>query len=90
MIPKLHVKLHEAVLGGKSSDPKAHASGYSHSYFNHEGLELFALSTYPSDANIELASQSAAEEANSLIMLLGINPDTLHHNQHLQAQVPSA
>ncbi|KAF8161506.1 hypothetical protein B0H34DRAFT_767051 [Crassisporium funariophilum] len=85
MIPKLRVKLHQAVLRGKSSDPKARASGYSHSYFDHEGLDLIALSTYPSDADIELASQSAAEQANSLIALLGVNIDTLHRNQNLQA-----
>ena len=46
MIPKLCVKLHEAVLRGKSSDPKACASGYFHSYFDHEGLDLLTLSTY--------------------------------------------
>ena len=85
MIPKLRVKLHEAVLRGKSSDPKARASGYSHSYFDHEGFDLIALSTYPSDADIELASQSAAEQANSLIALLGVNVDTLHRKQNLQA-----
>lgn len=74
MTPKLRVKLHEAVLRGKSSDPKARASGYSHSYFDHEGLDLLAFSTYPSDADIGLASQDAAEEANSLIALLGLTP----------------
>lgn len=86
MTPKLRVKLHEAVLRGKSSDPKARASGYSHSYFDHEGLNLLALSTYPSDADIGLASQDAAEEANSLIALLGVNPNSLHQNlnQNLQ------
>jgi hypothetical protein len=90
MIPKLRVKLHEAVLRGKSSDPKARASGYSHSYFDYEGLDLLTLSTYPSDADIGMASQDAAEEANSLIALLGINPNSLHQNQNAQAaQLPS-
>ncbi|KAF8167513.1 hypothetical protein B0H34DRAFT_854442 [Crassisporium funariophilum] len=89
MIPKLRVKLHEAVLRGKSSNPKACASGYSHTYFDHEGLDLVALSTYPSDAEIELASQSAAEEANSLIALLGVNVSTLHHNQSASTWLPS-
>ena len=82
MIPKLRIKLHEAVLRGKSSDPKARASGYSHSYFDHEGLGLIALSTYPSDADIDLANESAAEEANSLIALLGINPNSLTHHRN--------
>ena len=82
MIPKLRIKLHEAVLHGKSSDPKARASGYSHSYFDHEGFDLIALSTYPSDADIDLANESAAEEANSLIALLGINPNSLTHHRN--------
>jgi len=89
MIPKLRVKLHEAVLRGKCSDPKARTSGYSHSYFDHEALNLLALSTYPSDTDIELASQCAAEEANSLITLLGINPDTLHRPQTSSTWLPS-
>jgi hypothetical protein len=88
MIPKLHVKLHNAVLREKSSDPQARASGYSHSYFDHEGLDLVVLSTYPSDADIELASQSAAEEANSLITLLGVNANSLHRNQNPKAFSP--
>jgi len=88
MIPKLRIKLHKAVLRGKSSDPKTHASGYSHSYFDHEGLDLLALSTYPSDADIELASQSAAEEANSLMALLGVNPDSLHNLQASNTWLP--
>ena len=82
MIPRLRVELHEGVLRGKILGPKARASGYSHSYFDHEGLDPLALSTYPSDADIELASQGAAKEANSLIVLLGVNPDSLHHNPH--------
>lgn len=83
MISKLHIKLHAAMLRGKSSDPKTCAAGCSHTYFDHEGLDLLALSTYPSDANIELASHSVAEEANSLMALLGVNSDSLHCKPNL-------
>ena len=45
---------------------------------------------YPSDADIGLASQDVAEEANSLIALLGINSNSLHRNENIQAaQLPS-
>ena len=61
MIPKLRIKLHEAVLRGKSSSAKARASGYSHTYFDHEGLDLVALSTYPTDAEIKVLAEQAAQ-----------------------------
>jgi hypothetical protein len=82
MIPKLRIKLHEAVLRGKSSDRKARAAGYTHTYFDHEGLDLAILSTYPTDDEIELISEEAAQEADSLVALLGIDPDMLHRPHH--------
>ena len=81
MIPKLRVKLHEAVLRGKSSDRKAQATSYSHTYFDHEGLDLAVLSTYPTDAEIDTAAEEAAQEADSLVSLLGIDPRLLHRPQ---------
>ena len=75
-VPKLRIKLHEAALRGKSSGGKARAAGYSHTYFDHEGLDLLILSTYPSDEEIELASEQAAREADSLVALLA--PEMLH------------
>jgi hypothetical protein len=82
MIPKLRIKLHEAVLRGKSSDGKARAAGYSHTYFDHEGLDLVTLSTYPTDDEIEFISEAAAQEADSLVALLGIDPEMLHRPHH--------
>ncbi|KAF8166954.1 hypothetical protein BJ912DRAFT_1149772 [Pholiota molesta] len=82
MIPKLRVKLHEAVLRGKSLNAKATASGYSHTYFDNHGLNLVILSTFPSDAEIQVASQEAFQEADSLIALLGVQADALHSPAH--------
>ncbi|KAF8801615.1 hypothetical protein BYT27DRAFT_7261749 [Phlegmacium glaucopus] len=87
MIPKLRIKLHQAVLRGKSSNGKARAVGYSHTYFDHEGLDLVALSTYPTDAEINILAERAAQEANSLVALLGVNPDILHRPQNVQPPV---
>jgi len=87
MIPKLRIKLHQAVLRRKSSNGKAHAVGYSHTYFDHKGLDLVALTTYPTDAEINALAQIAAQEANSLVTLLGVNPDILHQPQNIQPSV---
>ncbi|KAJ7122137.1 hypothetical protein C8R44DRAFT_876453 [Mycena epipterygia] len=78
MIPKLHVKLRAAVLRAKASDPKARAAGYSHTYFDNTGLDILALSTFPSDDAIEALASEAAEESDSLIALLGLAPSQLH------------
>lgn len=34
MIPKLRVKMRQVILKSKTSDPKARAAGYSHTYFD--------------------------------------------------------
>ena len=82
MIPQLRIKLKQAILRGKSSDGKARAAGYSHTYFDHEGLNLVVLSTYPTDTQIYSVAEIAAQEANSLISLLGVNAELLHRPQH--------
>ncbi|KAJ7708424.1 hypothetical protein B0H16DRAFT_1746298 [Mycena metata] len=78
MIPKLRVKIRSAVLRAKASDSKARATGYSHTYFDNTGLDILALSTFPSDDDIDLVAAEAAEESDSLIALLGLAPSQLH------------
>ncbi|KAJ7722682.1 hypothetical protein B0H16DRAFT_1334577, partial [Mycena metata] len=78
MIPKLHIKIRSAVLRAKASDSKAKATGYSHTYFDNTGLDILALSTFPTDDDIKLAAAEAAEESDSLIALLGLAPSQLH------------
>ena len=77
MYPKLGIKLREAVLRGRSSDPKARANGYCHKYFDTRGLDLLALATFPSDDEIRCMADEAAQEAESLVKLLGVNPAQL-------------
>ncbi|KAJ7245054.1 hypothetical protein C8J57DRAFT_1082457 [Mycena rebaudengoi] len=78
MIPKLRIKIRAAVLRAKASDPKARAAGYTHTYFDNTGLDILALSTFPSDEDIDNAAAEAAEESDSLIALLGLAPSKLH------------
>ncbi|KAJ7909891.1 hypothetical protein B0H13DRAFT_1616161 [Mycena leptocephala] len=77
MIPKLRVKLRAAMLRAKSSNPKDRAAGYSHTYFDTTGLDILALSAFPSDDTIDEIASEAAEESDSLIALLGLAPSQL-------------
>jgi hypothetical protein len=86
MQPKLSIKLREAVLRGRSSDPKARASGYCHTYFDTHGIDLATLATYPSDEEIQRMALEAAQEADSLVKLLGVNPEQLWHRK--SANIP--
>ena len=79
MLPKLAVKVREAALRGRqaSSDMKAQAAGYNHTYLDSHDVNLFALASFPSMSQIQDIATEAAEEAGSLFALLGILPDTL-------------
>ena len=76
MHPKLHVTLREAMLGAWS-DPRAIASGYNHTHFDTRGLDIPVLATFPNDDEIDTMAKEAADEAESLLALLGISPKQL-------------
>ncbi len=84
MMTKLRISLREAVLHNKTNNPKARASGYSHTYFDHQGLNLVALATFPSDDDIQAIAEEAADEAESLFALLGIAPSQLQGSDAVQ------
>lgn len=77
MIPKLRVKLREAVLRSNSSDFKACAAGYTHTYYDSQGISILNLSTFPSNVDIIDIAMQAGEEAESIVALLGIIPSQL-------------
>jgi len=81
MIPKLRIKLHQAAFRGKASNPKARAAGYAHTYFDNDGLDWATLSTFPTNSEIQAVAEEAAQEADSLVALLGINAERLHRFQ---------
>lgn len=74
MIPKLRLKMRQAILKAKTSDGKSRASGYTHTYFDMAGLDQMKLAIFPSDDEIEQAAVQAADECDSLITLLGLVP----------------
>jgi hypothetical protein len=89
MVPKLRIQLRQAILHALASDPKARASGYCHTYFDHSDINLRALATYPTDEEIDEAAREAAQEADSLIALLGVVPGQLHRLQGAATVLPS-
>ncbi|KAG6819326.1 hypothetical protein H0H93_012927 [Arthromyces matolae] len=72
MIPKLFVRMRGLLLSSRNSNGKARASGYNHTYADIRGLDLAALSIYPSDEDIDIASKRAYGEAESLFASLGV------------------
>ncbi|PPR00996.1 hypothetical protein CVT24_000570 [Panaeolus cyanescens] len=86
MVPKLRLKIREAVLNTRISDSKESAAGYAHTYFDDEGVDLAVLSHFPSDLEIQTIAKAAADEADSLVSLLGISPIQLFAAYSLTTQ----
>jgi hypothetical protein len=82
MVPRLSVSLRKAVREGKTSNPKACAAGYAHTYFDYTDVNMATLAQFPTDGEIAVAARDAHNEAESLLYLLGI---TLSDLQPLRA-----
>jgi hypothetical protein len=92
MIPKLFIRLREAALFGPShlSDGKERASGYTHNCQDTRDIDLNALSTFPSDNEIQEAAVIAYQQAENLWFLLGFVPsDVVTDEACLTTQLPS-
>lgn len=74
MHPRLQVILRSIVRFLHTSDPKARAAGYAHTYFDPERVDLAELAIFPTDSEIQQAAQEAWEEAESLFALVGVVP----------------
>lgn len=74
MVPRLHALIREAVKFKHSTDPKARASGYAHTYYDPEDANLANLGVFPTDNEIALTAKQAWEEADSLFTVLGVSP----------------
>jgi hypothetical protein len=73
IIPKLRITMRQAVLAAKSSDPKARAQRYSHTYYDNTGANLLTLAVYPTDQEISAVTELADAECNALVSLLGLS-----------------
>ena len=88
MVPKLFIKLREAIFSSKISTGKATAMGYNHTYADTRGIDLVVLADYPSDQDIDEASGNAYEEANSLFALLGLSAEELPADSSSSSTIP--
>ncbi|KAI0828200.1 hypothetical protein BC628DRAFT_1417789 [Trametes gibbosa] len=52
MIPRLSTLVHAACKAARSSDPRAWASGYAHTYFESKDVNVAALALFPADDEI--------------------------------------
>lgn len=86
MVPKLFIKLREAIFSSKFSSGKAKETGYNHTYADTWGIDLVILADYPSDKDIDDASGHAYKEANSLFALLSLSAEELYSGT---SQLPS-
>ncbi|KIK51925.1 hypothetical protein GYMLUDRAFT_145470, partial [Collybiopsis luxurians FD-317 M1] len=73
LLPKIKLMLCNAILTlDQEKDGKARASGYNHSYLDRHGIDITALSAFPSDTEIDEESKHAYDDAVSLFSLLGL------------------
>ncbi|KDQ15593.1 hypothetical protein BOTBODRAFT_78373, partial [Botryobasidium botryosum FD-172 SS1] len=72
-MPKLMIYM-SGTFGDLSPEQKenATAAGYHHTYFDTRDLDIPALMTWPTDAELEKVSLMAAQEAEQLLTVLGV------------------
>ncbi|KAI0363681.1 hypothetical protein BV20DRAFT_957785 [Pilatotrama ljubarskyi] len=87
LVPKLHALLRSLIKLSHTSDPRARAAGYAHTYFDTDDADLATLARFPTDAEIHQAAKDAWEEAESIFALLGVAPSDFIH---LDSAAPGA
>lgn len=75
--PKLRALLLGDFAGLTAEQQTTQTSGYHHTYFKANDLDLEALLIYPSDDDLAKASRAAFFEARDLLATLGINADAM-------------
>ncbi|KAJ8074348.1 hypothetical protein PM082_012661 [Marasmius tenuissimus] len=72
-VPKVRLQMGAAVRRGNSSNPKARAAGYHHTYFDLTGIDLVVLGTYPTHEEIDDIARQALGDVESCVRLLGMS-----------------
>lgn len=90
MIPQLLVLVRAAVKLGYTGNSKSCTSGYTHTYFDTEDMDLAMLAIFLTDGEIKTAAKEAWDEADSLFTLLGVLPsDFMWNKTATGTQLPS-
>jgi len=77
LVLKIFIRLRIFTKSTLTTVGKDTASGYAHTYSDCRGIDLTALSTFPTDEEINEAARFAYEEAEDLLFILGVSPDML-------------
>jgi len=85
LVPKLSLCLQIFTQSTAHASGKEMASGYAHIFSDCRGIDLSALSAFPTDDKINRAAKDTYDEPENLIFILGISPDLL---ADLPATVP--
>lgn len=76
-VPKLFLRLRLATQSAVHTSGKETASGYTHTFSDCRGIDLSALSAFPTDDEINHAAKEAYDEAENLIFILDVSPELL-------------
>ena len=75
LVLKIFIRLRIFTKSTLATVGKDTASGYAHTYSDCRGIDLTALSTFPTDEEINEAARFVYEEAEDLLFILGVSPD---------------
>ncbi|KAL1712277.1 hypothetical protein EV715DRAFT_213952 [Schizophyllum commune] len=75
-VPKMSSRMRNTILHARMSS-KATASGYNHTYFDTESLDLAALQRFPDDMEVSELAAAAARQTDDLLRMCGIDPAQL-------------
>ena len=81
LVLKIFIRLRIFTKSTLATVGKDTASGYAHTYSDCRGIDLTALSTFPTDEEINEAARFAFEEAEDLLFTLGISPDVVSQSK---------
>lgn len=75
MVKKLFIRLRMFTQSTLPAVDKSTDAGYTQTYADCRGIDLTALSAFPTDEQINEAARQAYDEADSLLSILGVSPD---------------
>lgn len=77
LVPKLFLQLRVHTASSVHASGKDTAAGYAHTWADCHGINMTALSAFPTDDQIHTAAKQAFDEAENLFFILGVTPKML-------------
>ncbi|KAF7291442.1 hypothetical protein MIND_01289300 [Mycena indigotica] len=73
MVPRLRISIRHAILRSRTSDGKARAGGYCHTFWDTRGMNLEGLSSFPTTDEMKPLATAARADANALCTACGVD-----------------